>query len=382
MKVEILKVILLIALFIVTLICGFLPVKLVSYSQRQTTHAGSTRQSNRKRYKHVFSCLSCFSAGVFLATCLLDLFPDVRQNLSDVLILYEIHTGFPVPEFVMVFGLFIILITEQIVLEFKEKSLQQANTDKKPLLHQAKQKQIEEDALSFKSDLTISGIEDDVSRFREYHTQDSASDIEENFSDSSSEDSHSHHHHQHQHQHHHHHDQNISKGHSQSVLRSILLTVALSLHSIFEGLAIGLARKESNILTITSAIILHKCTLSLSLGINLSHSKLHYGSIIRSLLLFSLAAPIGISIGILIIDLWDSLTSSLIQGLLQGIACGTFLYITFFEIFPSEFNNTKGRRLCKVLFVLFGFSVVCIIMFLNAEPATPIDPCSHPRLHP
>ncbi|XP_029646596.1 zinc transporter ZIP1-like [Octopus sinensis] len=379
MKVEILKVILLIALFVVTVVCGFLPVKLVSYSQRQTAQGGTTRQSNRKRYKHVFSCLSCFSAGVFLATCLLDLFPDVRQNLSDVLVLYEVHTGFPVPEFVMVFGLFIILITEQIVLEFKEKHLEQADTDKKPLLHQAKRKQIEEDALSFKSDLTISGIEDDVSRFREYQTQVSTSDIEDSFSDSVSEDSHYHQHHQHNHNYH---DHNTSKGHSQSVLRSILLTVALSLHSIFEGLAIGLARKETNILTITSAIILHKCTLSLSLGINLSHSKLHYGSIIRSLLFFSLAAPIGIGIGILIIDLWDSLTSSLIQGLLQGIACGTFLYITFFEIFPSEFNNNKGRRLCKVLFVLFGFSVVCIIMFLNAEPATPIDPCSDRRSPP
>ncbi|GAB1605075.1 zinc transporter ZIP1-like [Argonauta hians] len=378
MDVEILKIILLVVLFFLTIICGFAPVKLVSFSRKRPIHDGSSN-SRQKCYKHVFSSLSCFSAGVFLATCLLDLFPDVRQNLSDVLVLYNIHTGFPVPEFVMVFGLFIILITEQIVLEVKEKSFVVTRPDKKPLLSDDRLKTTDEDALSFKSDLTISGIEDNVSRFKEPYSHIQNTDSEESFPDDISEESH-HHHHQHHH-HHHHHDRKISKGHSQSVLRSVLLTVALSLHSIFEGLAIGLAQKQSNILTITSAIILHKCTLSLSLGINLSNSKLAYSSIIKSLLMFSFAAPVGIGIGILIIDLWDSLTSNLIQGLLQGIACGTFLYITFFEIFPSEFNNNKGRRLCKVLFVLFGFSVVCLIMFLDSEPASPINPCPNSAVH-
>ena len=320
------------------------------------------------RYKFVFSCLSCFSAGVFLATCLLDLFPDVQEKLSDVLIIMNVQTNFPVPEFVMSFGLFVILIVEQIVLSSKEKNFSHKSV-KRPLLADRQEKCIDSDAISFKSDLTISGIEDDIIRVNQrisaigstvgsINDSDSEKESLVNTEDGST----------------HQHGWNQSE-HSQSVLRSLLLLLALSLHSVFEGLAVGLERKTSSVLTITIALVLHKCVLSMSLGANLIRSKLSYCNIIRSVLFFSLTAPIGIGVGLLIVDLWDSKYSSLTQGLLQGIACGTFLYVTFFEIFPSEFNK-KGDRLCKLLFVLIGFSTVSIILFFHNESPSPIHPCS------
>jgi len=45
----------------------------------------------------------------------------------------------------------------------------------------------------------------------------------------------------------------------------------------------------------------------------------------------------------------------------QGIAGGTFLYITFFEVLPSELNVPKNRLL-KVLFVILGFAVFSALL--------------------
>jgi len=61
----------------------------------------------------------------------------------------------------------------------------------------------------------------------------------------------------------------------------------------------------------------------------------------------------------------------LVNGILQGLACGTFLYVTFFEVLPHEFNKPKDRLL-KLLFVIVGFAfvngVLFLEMFLSKEP--------------
>ena len=65
------------------------------------------------------SCV-CFGGGVFLATCLLDLLPDVEQKFAAVLLQLNIHTNFPVAEFITAVGLFLNLSVEQIVNDCTE----------------------------------------------------------------------------------------------------------------------------------------------------------------------------------------------------------------------------------------------------------------------
>lgn len=72
------------------------------------------------RYQRIISLLNCFAGGVFLGTCLLDLFPEVQDNISDVMTELGIRSSFPVAEFLVVFGLFIVLIVEQISLSCKD----------------------------------------------------------------------------------------------------------------------------------------------------------------------------------------------------------------------------------------------------------------------
>jgi zinc transporter 1/2/3 len=65
------------------------------------------------------SFLNCFAGGVFLGTCLLDLFPEVQDNIQQIIKVLDINTSFPAAEFLVAMGLFIVLIVEQISLDCK-----------------------------------------------------------------------------------------------------------------------------------------------------------------------------------------------------------------------------------------------------------------------
>ena len=64
----------------------------------------------------------------------------------------------------------------------------------------------------------------------------------------------------------------------------------------------------------------------------LNSNVLYLFQIIMCNVFFCITAPLGVGIGVGISSLGDSPTTALISGSLQGIACGTFLYVTFFEV--------------------------------------------------
>ena len=155
-----------------------------------------------------------------------------------------------------------------------------------------------------------------------------------------------------------------------SALRSLLLLVALSLHSIFEGLAIGLQVNVEEVLSIFAAVILHKCVIAFGLSLNLVQSNLKTSVIVQLTLVFCIAAPLGLGIGMGVEAVSDSLHTLVISGVLQGLACGTFLYVTFFEILPHELNSSD-LRMPKLLLILVGFGASVAIVFLDPDTAKP-----------
>ncbi|KAK3594338.1 hypothetical protein CHS0354_026215 [Potamilus streckersoni] len=361
MELKIIKVLVLISLFILTFFLGSVPL-LVSriFQNRATTIHQKTI------YKRTLSFLSCFAAGVFLATCFLDLLPDVRENLILVLNKMNILTSFPIAEFVAMFGLFLILIVEQIVLTVKERQLEYS-VMQNPLLACESDRIIPNQNKSFtrfvSEEHSIKAISDEVNRssplsesYRK--TEDTSGLLTGDTYNMNDDDGFAHE------------DHMLSaheSEHSHSFLRSVMLLLAISLHSVFEGLAVGLQQKTEGVIDIFAALLLHKGILSFSLGMSLIQSKLSKTGVIRSILLFSSTSPVGIAIGMGIVTLSSSQTSILIQGILTGIACGTFLYVTFFEMLPDEFNSSD-QRLLKVVCLLFGFGTVTSILFLHSEP--------------
>jgi len=301
---------------------------------------GSTALSSRWRI--TVSLSSCFSGGVFVAACILDLFPDVHEAMDHVLDeiekQYNTKIDYPVAGFVICFGFFLVLIIEQIVLEYKERiNSNRANLsvnaydETSPLLHNHNDTHNDRERSRYGS-----GANESLASME---APDDAVGHE------------------------HHHDHGVAF-HPHSTIRSMILLIALSFHSIFEGLAIGLQQDLGQLISLFIAVIAHKAIMAFSLGLTLAQASLSAKQYVMSIMIFSLASPFGMGIGILLADMDHSLAADVANGILQGIAGGTFLYITFFEVLPHEFNDPKHRML-KLASMLVGYSCICGLLFVT-----------------
>ena len=139
-----------------------------------------------------------------------------------------------------------------------------------------------------------------------------------------------------------------------------ILMIALSVHSIFEGLAVGLSKTEKDVMDMVIAILIHKGAAGSSLGISLVKTFPNDFKLCRWLILtFSMATPLGVIIGMCVLnagDIYDVIFSSL--------AAGTFLYIACTEVIVEEFS-IPGSRYWKLLAFLLGAAIITLLWFLD-----------------
>lgn len=133
MRLEVLKAVLVLSLFFITFIASLLPFALrqaatvhLHDDRRQRHHSGPSK--SRRIYVLLYEFLSVFGGGVFLATALLDLLPDTREALANAFKSLKIGDEnrdelFPLPEFMIAIGFFLILIMEQIAVWWKEREM-------------------------------------------------------------------------------------------------------------------------------------------------------------------------------------------------------------------------------------------------------------------
>lgn len=117
------------------------------------------------------------------------------------------------------------------------------------------------------------------------------------------------------------------------------------------------------VLEICIAILVHKSIIVFSLAVKLVQSAVHPLWVAAYIGVFALMSPIGIAIGISVMEA-QLAAGTLIQAILEGLAAGTFVYITFLEILPHELNS-PGKQLLKVIFILLGFSIMAGLTFLG-----------------
>ena len=138
-----------------------------------------------------------------------------------------------------------------------------------------------------------------------------------------------------------------------------ILMLALSVHSIFEGLALGISQTESAVIDMVIAICVHKSAASLSLGISLVKAFPNNFKLVRILILmFSVATPIGVSIGMLVANAGD-----IYEVIFNSLAAGTFVYIGCNEIIMGEFS-IAGFRWWKFLAFILGATFITCLFFL------------------
>ncbi|KAG6921494.1 solute carrier family 39 member 1 [Chelydra serpentina] len=148
-----------------------------------------------------------------------------------------------------------------------------------------------------------------------------------------------------------------------SAIRSFVLVFSLSLHSVFEGLAVGLQEASAKVLEICLALLVHKCVIAFSLSLKLLQGGLRPRAVVGCLLLFALMSPLGIGLGVALTETSGAL-HQLSRSVLEGLAAGTFVYITFLEILPHELSSSE-QRILKVILLLAGFALVTSILFIK-----------------
>ncbi|KAK5874262.1 hypothetical protein PBY51_019227 [Eleginops maclovinus] len=291
----------LVGLLLLTLLVGFIPARIKWFRDTNGTETHRT----------FLSLISCFAGGVFLAACLLDIIPDYLSDISAELDVRKVETSFPLAEFIMAAGFFMVLILERIVLNCREMVASQE--ERAPLM--ADNRNGHGHGHGTNHDLEGSG--------QHVHVDFQA----------------------------------------HSPFRSFMLFLSLSLHSIFEGLAIGLQSTDSKVLEICIAILVHKTIIVFSLSVKLVQSSVRPLWVVAYISVFAMMSPIGIAIGISVMEA-QLAAGALIQAVLEGLAAGTFIYITFLEILPHELNS-PGKQLLKVLFILLGFSIMAALTFIG-----------------
>ena len=139
----------------------------------------------------------------------------------------------------------------------------------------------------------------------------------------------------------------ISNKEKQMQLRCVLLVLSLSIHSVFEGMALAIQcvdLKTSRNLGIS--LIPHKIAVGLTISFQL-HNKFpeKKKTIVKTILIFwACITPIGMLLTIL---LRRYVAQDRVNQFFEGVnifALGTFFYVLFFEVAPEEFGHHHGLQ--------------------------------------
>ncbi|RUS79139.1 hypothetical protein EGW08_013086 [Elysia chlorotica] len=152
-------------------------------------------------------------------------------------------------------------------------------------------------------------------------------------------------------------------------LRAFLLLIALSFHTIFDGLAVGLQTSESEVWVVFAAITIHKSVIAFCIGLEIfqgNRDKLVQAAM--WLLIFAIMSPIGIGVGIGITSgSSDELARLLAASILQGLAGGTFMYVTFLEILNVHIGHHGQRNVFHVVWALVGFALMAATKLFDED---------------
>ncbi|KZV56363.1 hypothetical protein F511_00360 [Dorcoceras hygrometricum] len=149
---------------------------------------------------------------------------------------------------------------------------------------------------------------------------------------------------------------------------SILLIAALCFHSVFEGIAIGVAETEGDAWRALWTVCLHKIFAAIAMGIALLKMipDRPLLSCAAYAFAFAISSPVGVAIGIIIDATTQGSVADWIYAISMGLACGVFVYVAINHLLSKGYNPQKlvsvNTPFFKFLAVLFGVAVIAVVM--------------------
>lgn len=293
------QIVLAISMLIVTSIAGMVPLLILRIIK------GTDRGW--------LSYLSCFSGGVFMATCFLDILPHINRTYARLAEHHNFDDSFPVPSVVICGGFFLVYLIEHVTsLIFSQESCDKDKSKRDVMTISS-----EETPAKFAVEETISWISDDKAD----HT---------------------------------------------GFLKAMTFAVAISFHSLLEGFALGVQESSAAIYALFFSLLIHKAVEAFGVGIQISkgHGSNKVKIVAITILIYALMTPIGSILGTVLLN--SEGTSLLKEGamlLLESLAAGTFVYVTFIEILAYEKSN-RFNKMKQLVSIISGFLLICCLQYL------------------
>lgn len=142
--------------------------------------------------------------------------------------------------------------------------------------------------------------------------------------------------------------------------RYLFTVIALSIHEVFEGMAIGLENNIGSVWCLLIAVATHKLVIAFSIGLDMTWSEARKQVVVLYLATFAAVAPIGIVVGMLLNQIDGSPGPAVV--LIQGFADGTLLYVVFFEIFA---RHKQPGFPYYVLLTILGFGTMLLLQITS-----------------
>ncbi|KAL3288761.1 hypothetical protein HHI36_003196 [Cryptolaemus montrouzieri] len=356
---------------------GILPIKLYNSLKKWEGGEDGVNFINEKRHGQVVCLMACcqsFGGGVLFATCFLHMMPEVYYSTEELKTYGHLSTNYPMSQLTISFGFFLIYFLEETSHWFISRvpavpHLKKVTVNSRkitPLKNGTSRsafttptKEITDNNQQFIIPYTgpptnRSEVKDNSDEDIQIHSATSQrngenkiitdlNDVAETKELEKVLD-------------------NMSHRTQQQVFRCILVELALSLHAIFEGLAIGLQTSIGNIWYLFTAVSIHSATILFCIGVELVLTKTKRSVMVFHFFILAIASPIGVLIGLLITLRANMETEmkSVAIVLLEGLSAGTILYITFFEVLNRE-KERRVYRLRRALFILGGFMLMALL---------------------
>lgn len=324
-------------LFLASFTLGTLPIKLSKWFHWESNPKNSI----------IVNILLCFGGGVLFCTTFIHLVPEVAEGIEHLQESGELpDLKMPLADFLMCAGFFIMYFVEECVHCYLRK---RQKSNELNVLNRS---------LSIRRGETT---ENNESNGASISTTDLIQDLEApNKVDKNLNEHNNSHNHGHSHDHGHGHSHLMVDDTIVRSIRGLLIVLALSVHELFEGLAVGLESSPNHVWYMFGAVSAHKLVIAFCIGVELLTTKTNTILSIVYVFTFAVVSPMGIGIGIAISGNNNPATD-IASVLLQGLASGTLLYVVFFEIL----QNDRKSGLKQYLAVLIGFLVMLGLTFLG-----------------
>lgn len=343
------KVAALVLLAVFTVLFGVVPAKFftaIQYDRNTSTYDAEQQIKIRKRRRLadlIIMCFLYFGGGVLVATCFIHMLPEVREEFEEArnsghVFLTE---DYPWAELMVCIGFFLVYAIELIVHSFLCDGKLHHHSHSVGSCPPTGQTAVAETMLCPESGASSPDVPErafDIEHSSKprpkYGSMESISISAQSRGNEGSA--------------------NLTL----SSFRGVLIITALSFHSVFEGMAIGFQKTDSEVWTLFSAIAVHKFVIAFCVGLELMVMGTRLVVLTAQMLIFALVSPLGVGIGAFIMESYgDVKSSSLVVGVFQGLAAGTLIYVTFFEVLLKDKSKQKCAYL-KLFCILTGFTAI------------------------